>query len=716
MRRLMILSAVASLLVAPIHPAAAAPSNDAFAAAALLSGSSGEVPFDTTGATVEAGEPDHWDGWGGPTIWYRFRAPASGVLVLEVKDTPFDAVVAAYKGETLGGLVAIPFDPHGGHGGPPGSSRIFFPVGALQEIRVVVGGLTDSEGPGRLVWRFNPYAADRREGRVEQIPAGTTIETGVRLSRLAFPDGGARSVLVARADLFADTLAGGGLAGDRPLLFTRRDGLSDEVAAELRRLGATSAVVLGGTGAVDDRVLAELEQMGVSAERAAGRTRIDTAIAVAQRVLSGTAASTALLARAAGTAGDDTRAFADSIAAGGWAAAERWPVLLSESERLSAATADHIRAAGYRRVIVIGGPGALSDRVVADLAGLGVTVERIAGPTRHHTAAAIAAARGLTDLNRLSHVIVVDGVSADAWAAGLAAATFSAQRSAPVLLAGGDALPSATVSALTPGSPFGRGGEAAAVCAAAPGACGEVALLLAPPGGGVSCQEEFAIAGHRGCQADIAGMAVRFFPLPEGTPVRRLALYFHGDDGKGWIEGWGFHPDILDWAKPRGILVAGLLSPGLHPTHGFPAYGSAGPHHARIVAGALEHFADRFSVAERRSLFWGTSGGAVFLSSYLVPIAGSRLPGVAALSCGGGFHDTTSGMWSWDPGDKATRDLFALLYNYGDRDFLADGNREGRDGYRRLGFAVEEIVHAGAEHCDHPINDPTLRFWERHVG
>ena len=98
--------------------------------------------------------------------------------------------------------------------------------------------------------------------------------------------------------------------------------------------------------------------------------------------------------------GDPTQAFADSLAAGGWAADAEFPVLLSQTELLSDSTEAYIDGSAIENVFLVGGTAALSEQVQTDLEALGVTVTRIEGPTRFDTAVAIARERGFETLCR----------------------------------------------------------------------------------------------------------------------------------------------------------------------------------------------------------------------------------------------------------------------------------------------------------------------------
>lgn len=549
------------------------------------------------------------------------------------------------------------------------------------------------------------------DGPVVHLPVEDPVQVAIALSQATFADGSARAALLARADLFADTLAGGGLAGDRPLLLTPGDRLDARVAAELDRLGSSEVLVLGGPSAVGEAVVDELAERGVAVGRAAGRTRVETAVAVAEVVQQAGEVTTALLARADASGSDGTQAFADSIAAGALAAEVGWPVLLSDTDALSVETAEHLADVGYERVVLVGGEAALSAEVAAEVADIVGSVERVAGPTRHHTAVALAEARSAETEVEVGHVVLVDGVAPGAWAAGLAAASYSAATDAPVLLAAQDVVPAATAGFITASPGLAPGADPAALCTADALACEDLERLLAPPG--VDCGAPFEHGQYMGCQTTVAGVEVKFFPIAEGRRVQRLVVHLHGDGARGWFENWAFPGEVLGFARAHDMLVLGILAPNRVPDGNggtVPAYGQAGPEEALLVADGIEAFMHAYAVTDRQSLYWSASGGSWFTTQSLIPTVGHRVPGIFAISCGGSGEFVNP--WAWDPEvDTSTRDLFALLFNYGDQDFLAGPAAGSRSLYAGLGFATEEIVHPGAEHCAHPISEPTVAFW-----
>jgi len=239
---------------------------------------------------------------------------------------------------------------------------------------------------------------------------------------------------------------------------------------------------------------------------------------------------------------------------------------------------------------------------------------------------------------------------------------------------------------------------------------GESTGTVEPPPPGIACDSEFEYLGLVGCLSVVDGLDVKYFPLPEGTQVQRLVLFFHGDTGGDWFDDWGFRPEIMEWAQSQDMLVMGIKAPSMYDGDTEPSYGAAQPDHAELVTTTIETFIEQYGVVEERSLYWGISGGSWFFTSSFIPVAGARIPGIFAANCGG---SGVSFGWTWDPAtDTATRDLNALLLNYGDQDFLADPSQASYEEYTELGFATDQVVYPGATHCDHPIAEPTIAFWE----
>ena len=218
---------------------------------------------------------------------------------------------------------------------------------------------------------------------VVRLSGEDRIATAVAISQSTYPvvDDGRRAVgspqasavVLARADEFADGLAGTPLAAlvDAPMLLTFPDSLHPTAAAELQRVLPEGATVhlLGGEVALSADVADAVAALGFTVDRIAGDTRYDTAVAIADRLGD---VDTVLVAR-----GD---AFPDALAAGPAAIVSNGAILLTTPDAPVAATTDWLADHTEARVVAVGGPAAAAYP----------DVDAIVGPTRHDTAVLLA--------------------------------------------------------------------------------------------------------------------------------------------------------------------------------------------------------------------------------------------------------------------------------------------------------------------------------------
>ncbi|MDO9108597.1 MAG: M6 family metalloprotease domain-containing protein [Coriobacteriia bacterium] len=211
--------------------------------------------------------------------------------------------------------------------------------------------------------------------------------TAVASSKLGFAS--ADTVLIATGRNWPDALGASSLAGalGSPILLVEKSLVPSAVTTEIQRLGATKAIIIGGTGAVDYSVAGFLSDAGLSVRRIAGTDRYDTARKVAAETIT-----------AVGPAYDGTlfvatgQNFADALAASPAAAANGWPTLLVPSDSgVPAATLDFAALHG-RRAVILGGTSAVSFGAWSDLWGVFGTsgVTRIGGTDRFDTAVKVA--------------------------------------------------------------------------------------------------------------------------------------------------------------------------------------------------------------------------------------------------------------------------------------------------------------------------------------
>ncbi len=168
--------------------------------------------------------------------------------------------------------------------------------------------------------------------------------------------------------------------------------------------------------------------------RWSGGDRIATAVEVSRRTFTRTVATVVLA---------NKDAFADALAAGPLAGALGAPVLLVERDRLTAPVEAELDRLDPDEVLLLGGPGVLTDAVLAAAdARANDRARRVSGPNRYATAAeaarlAVAAWRADGDGAAGRRVVVALGNHGDpsrAWPDALAAGVDAGLRHEPLLL------------------------------------------------------------------------------------------------------------------------------------------------------------------------------------------------------------------------------------------------------------------------------------------
>ncbi len=144
---------------------------------------------------------------------------------------------------------------------------------------------------------------------------------------------------------------------------------------------AVFGAAAGGGGGVPGPLVPAAEVSELLPLRIAGNDRYDTAAAIARSEFTGLQPHVVL---------DPGENFPDAMSASYLAGLTGSPLLLTAKAALPRATSDALVALGTSEVTIIGGEPAVSNQVVADLADLGVVVDRIGGSDRYATAAKVA--------------------------------------------------------------------------------------------------------------------------------------------------------------------------------------------------------------------------------------------------------------------------------------------------------------------------------------
>lgn len=267
---------------------------------------------------------------------------------------------------------------------------------------------------------------------VERWSGKNRFATAANAALEVYPEG-AEVVYVATGRAFPDALTATAPAGheDGPVLLAEADRLPLDTIRALESLTPDNIVLVGGAGSVSDEVLAELgEHTEGTVTRVAGKNRYATAANLSQRF---TTADTVYVATG--------ETFADALAAGARAGAVGAPVLLVRQDSIPGPTGLALTDLAPEQIVLVGGSGAVSDDVLADLGDYtDGEVTRVSGADRYNTAVALSESMPTSEFGFVA--------TGDDWPDALGAAALAGHLDAPVLLTRAEALPSVTTTEL----------------------------------------------------------------------------------------------------------------------------------------------------------------------------------------------------------------------------------------------------------------------------
>lgn len=296
----------------------------------------------------------------------------------------------------------------------------------------LTSGIVDHAGAqlASFTWQFTTGKALPRFSGPDRYATAAALSAGTFAP-------GVPVVHVATGTAFPDALSGAPAAriAGGPLLLVSPSSVPAATAAELARLRPGRIVVLGGPGAVSDGTLEVLRGYTAgSVTRLFGADRYATAAAISASTFP-SGAGTVFIATG--------RNYPDALAAGAEAARQRVPILLVSPNQLPSATAQELARLHPAQIVVMGGTGAVSDAVVAQLRAYAPRIDRIAGADRYATAVALS--RGVHPANSVTTVYLATGT---AYPDGLSAGPIAGTQLAPLLLVRSNAVPSVVVDEL----------------------------------------------------------------------------------------------------------------------------------------------------------------------------------------------------------------------------------------------------------------------------
>ena len=269
---------------------------------------------------------------------------------------------------------------------------------------------------------------------VQASPIGSTIMTN-RISgadrystanALSKKFTAADTVIIASGEKFPDALCAAPLSKqyNSPILLSSSTSLTVETLAEIARLKATKAIIIGGTGVISLQVEKQLTSAGVTSTRIGAKDRYETSLLVAQQL---NAPTDVVIA-----SGEN---FPDALSISGIAAQLNMPVILIGKNGLSTDTQTYINGIRATNTYIVGGTDVVSKNIDAQVAN----PIRLAGADRYET--------NIKVLDQFKAVLNLDTVflaTGKDFADALSGSALASKSASPVILTGNNLTPQKT--------------------------------------------------------------------------------------------------------------------------------------------------------------------------------------------------------------------------------------------------------------------------------
>jgi putative cell wall-binding protein len=272
-------------------------------------------------------------------------------------DDPSDALAAAYGSGLHDSPVLLTT-----RDALPDSTRAALRTIAPTRVRILGGPAAFSDAVVESV-RAMGYEIIRHQG-ADRYGTAAAIARSEDASIVGQWKEEGRTALLANGRRPFDALAAGPLAAGQlfPILLTETDAVPAPTQSALDALGIRHVIVLGGTDAVSDGVIAALQAGGRTVRRVAGQDRMASAVAVARLLEE-------LDIRPVRASLVSATTPADALGAGPWGAPDS-PVLLCETAgSCGQTTRQYAAERSLQEVVAIGGRLAVSDGALAEMAG-----------------------------------------------------------------------------------------------------------------------------------------------------------------------------------------------------------------------------------------------------------------------------------------------------------------------------------------------------------
>lgn len=226
------------------------------------------------------------------------------------------------------------------------------------------------------------------------------------------------TIIIINGDNFPDALSAGPLAKkyNAPMLLSNSLGLNASSLAEIVRLKATKAIIVGGIGIIPTSVDSQLTAIGVNSTRLAGKDRYETSLLVAKQLSNITSVTVVY--------GED---FPDALSISAIASKLGMPIILSSKSGLSSEALNFVKNCGATKTYIINSNGVLPNNIAQSVSGAVI----LAGTDKYDTDQKVLA-EFATELN-FDNVYLTTGEN---FADALTGSVVAASTSSPVILVG----------------------------------------------------------------------------------------------------------------------------------------------------------------------------------------------------------------------------------------------------------------------------------------
>ncbi|MDU3455937.1 cell wall-binding repeat-containing protein, partial [Peptostreptococcus sp.] len=274
----------------------------------------------------------------------KYFRHANTVIVVDRKDFP-DAMTASVLSKLLKAPILLTdtnkLDP-----------RVAAEIQRLgaKDVIIVGGNKSVSEAVKKELAKFDKDTVERIYGR-------DRYETSAQVARRVVGiTGKTGHAVVASGEVFADALAVAPYASREgyPILLVRANNLPKSVKDAITELAINRVTIAGGYITVNKSLEASLPTV---VERLSGRTRYETAIAIADKKFSGSKET--FLANG--------EHWMDALVIGPVGAISDRPILLTPANNAPKSLKDYIAKSKIEKITAIGGTSMVSDRVLNEL-------------------------------------------------------------------------------------------------------------------------------------------------------------------------------------------------------------------------------------------------------------------------------------------------------------------------------------------------------------